>query len=156
MTVEARTVLAEARPTLTNISLITANLRDPKGSLGEWILPTNLQTQLLDTLARLDLTLTNVTRVVANTDTNITGIATNLDQTLLNLANITSNLNQQVQSNTNLVKGVSDLITNADSFIEGLKHHWLLRSAFKNKNAPGEGREKSTIAQPPAKAGKWR
>ncbi len=150
---EAQRLLAEARPTLTNISVITSNLKEPKGSLGEWVLPTNLHSQLLVTLSSANETLTNATRMIGNTDTNVTTIATNLDQTLINLANITSNLNQQVQSNTNLVKGVSDLITNSDAFIQGLKHHWLLRSAFKGKD---EEKEKKKEPTPPLKAGKWR
>jgi hypothetical protein len=152
LTGEAQTLLVEARPTVTNLSVITANLRDPKGSLGEWVLPTNLHSQLLTTIASANSTLTNATRMIGNTDSNVTSIATNLDVTLINLANMTSNLNQQVQANTNLVKGVSDLITNTHSFIEGLKHHWLLRSAFKNKEAPESKKE----AVRPAKSGKWR
>jgi hypothetical protein len=153
MTVEAQHLLTEARPTLTNISIITANLKEPKGSLGEWVLPTNLHAQLLSTLTSANQTLTNATRMIGNTDTNVTTIATNLDQTLINLANMTSNLNQQVQSNTNLVKGVSDLITNTDAFIQGLKHHWLLRSAFKGKD---EEKENKKAPASRSKAGKWR
>jgi hypothetical protein len=152
-TAEAQHLLTQARPTLTNISVITSNLKEPKGSLGEWVLPTNLHVQLLTTLTSANETLTNATRMIGNTDTNVTTIATNLDQTLINLANITSNLNQQVQSNTNLVKGVSDLITNTDAFIQGLKHHWLLRSAFKGQD--GE-KEKKKEPAPAPKAGKWR
>jgi len=36
-----------------------------------------------------------------------------------------------VQVNTNLVKSVSDTIVHSDELIQGLKRHWLLRSAFK-------------------------
>ena len=51
---------------------------------------------------------------------------------------ITSNLNHQVQINTNLLSAISETVVNADQFIQGLKHHWFLRSAFKTKktNAP--------------------
>jgi ABC-type transporter Mla subunit MlaD len=160
LTLEAQTVLTDVRPALTNLSMITANLRDPKGSLGEWVLPTNLHTQLLRTLGSANDTLTNASRTLANTDTNITGIATNLDQTLINLANITSNLNQQVQNNTNLVKSLSDIITNANDMIEGLKHHWLLRSAFKNRDKDEKKRTDQETGParetPLPKAGKWR
>jgi ABC-type transporter Mla subunit MlaD len=156
LTTEAQTLLASARPTLTNLSVITGNLKDPKGSLGEWVLPLNLHTQLLATLSNANITLTNASRMIANTDTNVTGIATNLDQTLINLANITSNLHQQVESNTNLLKGISDLIIHADDMIQGLKHHWLLRSAFKNKDKENVQREKNPDRTPPPKAGKWR
>ena len=109
VTAEAQIVLSAALPTMTNIQAITTNLREPKGSLGEWALPTNLHTQLLQTLAAANVTLTNASQMIANTDTNVLTLVTNLDQTLINLANITSNLNQQVQSNTNLIKGLSDL-----------------------------------------------
>jgi ABC-type transporter Mla subunit MlaD len=158
LTLEAQSLLTNARPALTNISVITANLRDPKGSLGEWVLPTNLHSQLLRTLATANDTLTNATRTLASTDTNITGIATNLDQTLINLANITSNLNQQVQNNTNLVKSISDLIINANDMVQGLKHHWLLRSAFKNHDKEEKPKNKESVPReiPSTKAGKWR
>jgi hypothetical protein len=36
--------------------------------------------------------------------------------------------------NTNILGEISRTIVNADSFVQGLKHHWLLRSAFKTKN----------------------
>ena len=59
----------------------------------------------------------------------------NLNQSLENLANMTSNLNAQVQANTNLLQEISTAIVNADNLIQGLKRHWLLRSAFKEKKA---------------------
>jgi hypothetical protein len=152
MTAEAQTVLSNARPMLSNVTAITSNLREPKGSLGDWLLPTNLHSQLLTTLSTANLTLTNANQTIARTDTNMTMIATNLDQTLINLANITSNLNQQVQGNSNLVKNLSDIIVHSDEFIQGLKRHWLLRSAFKNKDK----KEEEPLKAPPAKAGKWR
>lgn len=169
VTAEAQILLTAALPTMTNIQAITTNLREPKGSLGEWALPTNLHMQLLQTLASANITLTNASQMIANTDTNVLTLVTNLDQTLINLANITSNLNQQVQSNTNLVKGVSELIQNADDMIQGLKRHWFLRGAFKKK---AEEEQKEQEAQQPQssrrptssptstttapKAGKWR
>ena len=156
LTTEAQAVLASARPTLSNVTVITANLKEPKGSLGEWILPTNLHSQVLTTLANANITLTNVNQTIAHTDSNVTMLATNLDQTLINLANITSNLNQQVQSNSNLVKSISDMIIHSDDFIQGLKHHWLLRSAFKKKDKEKEEKEREQEAKPAPKAGKWR
>jgi hypothetical protein len=165
VTAEAELVLNSALPTMTNIQVITSNLREPKGSLGEWALPTNLHVQLLQTLASANVTLTNASQMIANTDTNVLTLVTNLDHTLINLANITSNLNQQVQSNTNLVKGVSDLIRNADDMIQGLKRHWFLRGAFKKKTEeeqkeeeaqePQSSRSRATTTTAP-KAGKWR
>jgi uncharacterized protein YoxC len=157
LTQEAQTLLASAGPVLTNVATITDHLKEPKGSLGEWILPTNLNSQLLVTLASANETLTNATRTIANTDTNVTALTTNITETLVNLANLTSNLNQQVQANTNLVKGVSDLIQNADDMIQGLKRHWLLRSAFKDKPPEEDGSGGSESSRtPPPRAGKWR
>jgi hypothetical protein len=156
LTREAQGLLANAQPALSNVTAITGNLRDPKGSLGEWILPLNLHTQLLQTLAAGNETLTNATRMIASTDTNVTTLATNLDLTLVNLANLTSNLNQQVQSNTNLVKSLSDLIVNTDTMVQGLKRHWLLRSAFKKKEPDLEKAKENEPPRNLPKSGKWR
>lgn len=158
LTSEAQAMLVNARPALSNLNVITDNLRDPQGSLGEWILPTNLNSQLLVTLSSANETLTNATRMIANTDTNVTVLTTNITDTLVNLANITSNLNQQVQANTNLVKNLSDMITNADDMVQGLKRHWLLRSAFKNQREEKQEEESGNSPRPtgPPKAGKWR
>jgi ABC-type transporter Mla subunit MlaD len=71
--------------------------------------------------------LTNANSLIAHMDTNVTA-------NLINLANITSNLNAQVQANSNMLSGLSKSVTDADTFIQGLKHHWLLRSAFKDEN----------------------
>lgn len=160
VTAEAEVLLTSAKPTMTNIAVITSNLRDPKGSLGEWALPTNLHTQLLQTLSSANITLTNASQMIANTDTNVLTLVTNLDKTLINLANITSNLNQQVQSNTNLVRGISDLIRNADDMLQGLKRHWFLRGAFKKKVEQEEQEQNRSnpprASTPPPRAGKWR
>jgi hypothetical protein len=66
-----------------------------------------------------------------NADTNITPL-------LINLSEITGELSAQVRANTNLVGGIYKTIVDADDMIQGLKRHWLLRSAFKPKdtNAP--------------------
>jgi hypothetical protein len=69
-----------------------------------------------------------------NVDTNMDQLTDQIGQTLNNLADITSNLNVQVQANSNLLGGISKTIMDSDTFIQGLKHHWLLRSAFKNKS----------------------
>jgi len=136
MTASADSVLESVRPAITNLTVISSQIKDPKGSLGEWLIPTNLNAQLLRTLATADQTLTNATTTLESADTNLTAIALGLDKTLVNLANLTSNLDAQVQANTNLVTGISTTIIHADEMIQGLKHHWLLRSAFKtNKPA---------------------
>jgi ABC-type transporter Mla subunit MlaD len=115
-----------ARPGVSNLTMLMTRLDHP-GALGEWLLPTNINRQLESTLGSADATL-------ASANTNLTALAENLARSLDNLANLTSNLNGQVQVNTNILGEISRTIVNADSFVQGLKHHWLLRSAFKTKN----------------------
>ena len=74
-------------------------------------------------------------KTLDSTDTNVTMLAVDLDHTLEHLADITSNLNEQVQVNSNLVTDISTTIVHSDEFIQGLKRHWLLRSAFKEKKS---------------------
>ena len=109
---------------LTNFAVLSAQLREP-GGLGVWMLGTNgaQQTQ----------------SVVANVDTNLLLLSLTLDH----LADITSNLNAQVQANTNMLGVVSKTVGDADDFVQGLKRHWLFRSAFKKENA------ENTTAPPP-------
>jgi len=54
----------------------------------------------------------------------------------------------QVQANSNLLWGISKTVMDTDGFIQGLKHHWLLRSAFKTKTT----NQPPLKAQPPTKA----
>jgi ABC-type transporter Mla subunit MlaD len=117
-------VAENARPAASNLAVITANLREPKGSLGEWLVPTNLNTELDSTLRNANVTLTNA-------DTNLVALAESIGRSLDNLANITSNLNAQVQANSNMLSQISDIIVHSDQLVQGLKRHWLLRSAFK-------------------------
>jgi hypothetical protein len=126
--------LAETRPTLTNLAVITGNLRDPNGSLGNWLLPTNLTVQLNQTLQSARETLGAARGTLDTTDTNLTKVATDLDQTLQHLSDLTSNLAWQVQINTNLVSEISTTIVHTDDLIQGLKREWFLRGAFKKKH----------------------
>ena len=75
---------------------------------------------------------------MASVDTNLLALAERLALSLDHLAEITSNLNAQVQANTNMLGSISAAVSHADELIQGLKRHWLLRSAFKTKttNAP--------------------
>ena len=120
-------VAENIRPTITNLSIITAQLRNPEGSLGEWIIPTNLNQQLGTTLQNANGTLDNL-------NTNLITLNRSLD----NLANITSNLNNQVQVNSNILSNVSDAVVHSDQFVQGLKRFWLFRHLFKTPktNAP--------------------
>ena len=123
-------VAASAKPAAENLATLSAQLRGP-GALGEWLLPPGGPGQLTTAL-------TNANTLLANTDTNMAVLVGELSRSLDSLANMTSNLNSQVQMNTNLVKSVSDAIVHSDELIQGLKRHWLLRSAFKTPktNAP--------------------
>jgi ABC-type transporter Mla subunit MlaD len=130
--------LANAQPLISNVTAISYTLRDTNGSLGNWILPTDVHQRLVSTLTNAEETLRVAHSTLNNTDTNLTALATQLEESLINLANLTSNLNSQVQSNNNLVRNVNVAIAHTDEFVQGLKHHWLLRSAFKKKPAPNE------------------
>jgi ABC-type transporter Mla subunit MlaD len=126
-------VLLAAKPLMTNLALISENLKEPRGSLGNWILPTNMSPEIAKLLTNANSTVGNVNTTVTNANTNLVAVFSNITVALVNLANITSNLNSQVQANSNVVSSVSDLIVHSDEFIQGLKHHWLLRSAFKKQ-----------------------
>ena len=119
------TAMVEARPMITNFALVSGQLREP-GGLGVWALGTNGDGQI-------QTALTNVNALLEDTDKNFGAL-------LINLANITSNLNAQVQAYTNLLGGISKIASDADDLVQGLKRHWLLRSAFKTKatNAPAK------------------
>jgi ABC-type transporter Mla subunit MlaD len=112
---------AEELPRLAaNVTQITENLTNGQGSLGEWILTSNLN-------AQIDQTFGGVHTVMGTANTNLL----TLNQSLENLSQITSNLAVQVHANTNLLSGVYHLVIDADQMVQGLKQHWFLRSAFK-------------------------
>ena len=112
-----------ARPVADHLAAATANLDHP-GALGEWLLPTNVNFQL-------DATLTNANATISNVNSGLGLLVENLGRSLDNLAAITSNLNHQVEVNSNILSGISDTVMHYDEFVQGLKRHWLLRSAFK-------------------------
>jgi ABC-type transporter Mla subunit MlaD len=142
-------ILGNAEPVVTNLNLLTENfasisrhLSNPRGSLGDWLFPTNLSSQLTQTLASANAILTN-------SDARVTELALDLDQALENLAKITGNLHDQVRGNTNLVRQISRLIVDADDLVQGLKRHWLLRSAFRGASNPPPPSSKSRRATSP-------
>ena len=89
---------------------------------------TGVLTNVNTVLANTD---TNLNRLLRDTDTNLNTLVLSLGESLDHLAGITSNLNAQVKASPNLIRGVSKTISDTDDFIQGLKRHWLLRSAFK-------------------------
>lgn len=122
--------IADTQPLVKNFAAISGELRGP-GALGNWVLGTNSPFQL-------QIALTNANALLVNVNTNLNQLTGQVGLTLDNLANITSNLNAQVQANSNMLGGISKTVTDSDTFIQGLKHYWLLRSAFKTKptNSP--------------------
>lgn len=114
-------VAVNVRPVISNLQAITAQLNGP-GALGQWLFSSNLN-------AHLEGSLTTV-------DTRLPAVFAEVTASLENLAGITSNLNAQVQANTNLLGNVSRAVTDADDLVQGLKRHWLLRSAFKTNPPP--------------------
>ena len=122
--------LVSAQPMVTNFALLSGNLRTP-GGLGAWVLNTNGMDQVT-------LALTNINTLLAHSDTNLDAIADDIAVSLIHLGNITSNLDVQVQNNPQALSNIMKTIVDSDDMIQGLKRHWLLRSAFKTKktNAP--------------------
>jgi ABC-type transporter Mla subunit MlaD len=151
-TSNANELLRDARPLIRNVTQITDNLKQPGGSLGEWLIPAAMNQQLTFLLTNANSTVGNVNATVTNANTNLVIVFSNITVSLENLASMTSNLNAQVQRNNNIVSSVSKLIVDTDGMVQGLKKHWLLRSAFKDekdgggapprpKNTKGAGRE---------------
>jgi hypothetical protein len=141
ITTHADELLVSAKPIVTNAAAITANLKNPKGSLGEWLLPTNINLELEKTLGSAQTTM-------AAAQTNLNAISTNILPSLINVANLTSNLNVQVQSSPIILPEISDLISHTDDMVQGLKRLWLLRSAFEQiTNAPPESVIKPRLGQ---------
>ncbi len=130
-------VAMDTRPAVSNLTALSAQLRG-EGALGDWLLSPDVRTQLEQSLTNANTVLTNVNTVLTHTDANLAALAESLARSLDNLADITSHLNTQVAANTNLLTAISDAIVHADDLIQGLKRHWLLRSAFRTRetNAP--------------------
>ena len=117
--------LVAAQPLVTNFAAISGQLREP-GGFGVWALGTNGNDQIQGVL-------TNMNSLLIDTDTNLNALSAGIGRTVENAAGITSNLNAQVQANSNILWGISKIVKDSDDFVQGLKRHWLLRSAFKVK-----------------------
>jgi ABC-type transporter Mla subunit MlaD len=109
-------VLRQVEPAAADLAAITRRLRDPHGSLGDWLLSPAMRRDLEATLA--------------STHAQLETLAPRLDETLANLARMTATLNRQVQGNDQVVSEISRLAVEAEDLVQGLKRHWLLRSAF--------------------------
>jgi ABC-type transporter Mla subunit MlaD len=117
--------IAGTQPLVKNFTAISTELRGP-GALGEWVLGSNAPLQVATAL-------TNANTLLVGVDTNLNALTEQMGLTLENLANITSNLNAQVQANSNMLWSISKSVRDTDDLVQGLKRHWLLRSAFKKK-----------------------
>jgi ABC-type transporter Mla subunit MlaD len=122
--------IAATQPLVRNFAAISGDLHGP-GALGTWVLGTNAPFQI-------EVALTNANTLLVDVDTNLDELTDQAGLTLINVANITSNLNAQVQASPTMLPGISKTVMDTDDLIQGLKRHWLLRSAFKTKptNAP--------------------
>jgi len=141
-TANLNTAIVAAQPMVTNFAAISGELRGP-GALGVWALGTNAPGQI-------STALTNANTLLVNVDTNLAQLMEDIGRTLDNVAGITSNLNAQVQANPNLLGTIGKTIADTDDMVQGLKRHWLLRSAFKTKatNAPASTEPVKKIQSP--------
>jgi hypothetical protein len=121
-------VAMAAQPALSNLAKATQHLDQP-GSLGEWLIPTNINFELAGTLSNANLAV-----IAANT--NLAAVMDNVNRSLDNAANLTSNLNSQVSANSNMLSSISSTVTHADEFVQGLKRFWLFKHLFKSETSP--------------------
>jgi phospholipid/cholesterol/gamma-HCH transport system substrate-binding protein len=127
LTNRLNTLLDSTTALTSNATVLTANAN---------VLVTDLRPTVTNLTGQLDTTFANVNLTITNANAQLTLLAGSLNQTLLNLASITSNLNVQVQSNDQILSEISDLIRETDDMLQGLKRHWLLKSAFTDDAPP--------------------
>ena len=126
ITSNLNTTIISAQPAVKNFAVISAQLREPGGPM-IWALGTNGNLQV-------ETVLTNANALLLHVNTNLDQLTLQIGMTLDNVADITSNLNAQVKANPNMLYGISKMVTDSDDLVQGLKRHWLLRSAFKKEN----------------------
>ena len=119
LTADLDVLATKAHPVVSNLDAITTNLRNPKGSLGEWLLPPDLRTRLEGTLEAVDGNLARLSRTLEETQA------------------VAGSLRGQLEANRHVLGDVSDLVRDTDDLVQGLKRHWLLRGAFPQPT-PGE------------------
>lgn len=138
-----------AQPTLSHLESITSRLRDPEGSLGRWLIPSNVQAEVHRALTNANEVLAQAEKTMASADSELRTLSASLLLSLDQLSGLTSNLHVQVRSNTNLLSDIASAVRNADEFVQGMRKHWLLRSAFKGStNAPPENPARRRPAPP--------
>lgn len=135
----ANLALVQLQPSLAHLQVLTERLSTEEGVIGRMMLTTNLQDQVGSTLMSMDSTLTNTTALIRTSEVQLQDLTRRIALTLDNVALVTSNLSAQVNANSLMLGEVSSLVVNADDMVQGLKRHWLLRSAFgPSSNAPVE------------------
>jgi ABC-type transporter Mla subunit MlaD len=122
--------VGRTRPIVANLDAITTHLRNPHGSLGEWMLTPDLHAKLNSTLEKIDSNLSA------------------LRGTLHNVDEITTTLRTRLDEDPNILGEVSGLVRDTDDLVQGLKRHWLLRSAFPSP-PPGEQLKFAPLLGPP-------
>lgn len=118
----------ELNLTLVQLQDLTSRLSQHPGAAGELLLPTNLVRQLDTTLQRLNAEPGFLGERLMPAST-----LAALHVTLTNFASISSNLQSQLQANQQMLSQVAGLVTNTDLLMQGLRRHWLLRSAFETR-----------------------
>ncbi len=136
-TSNANLSIVQLQPVLTNLEGMTARLRSEEGVIGRMLLTSNLQGQVEMDLASMGATLTNTTALIRTSEAQLQDLTRRIAMTLDSVSLVTSNLSVQVNANGLFLGEVSSLVVGADSMVQGLKSHWLLRSAFQGQtNAP--------------------
>ena len=118
-------LVAASAPVAENLAGLSAQLRGP-GALGDGCCRPAA-------LGQIAAALTNANTLLSNTDTNLALLVGKLSRSLDSRRTSRATWNSQVQANTNIVTSVSDAIVHTDDLIQGLKRHWLLRSAFRRR-----------------------
>jgi len=145
---------AELRQPLQNLTELGDQLTrlvaqlQGEGALGAWLLNPEDRANLNRILDSAPAALNQTTQLLARADQSLEQLTLQLSQSLENLSGITGNLRQQVEANTNLVSSLSQAIVNLDDFVQGLKRHWLLRSAFRRHESPAPSEHPPTPAAP--------
>lgn len=121
--VNANGTLTNLQPVVKNVETISTILTNEHGGLGEWVIPAELNAQVVDTVGAVKGT-------VQTSETNVVMLSQSLNDSLENLADITGNLRQQVQANSYMLSSISTLVLDLDDLIQGLKRNWLLKGSF--------------------------
>jgi ABC-type transporter Mla subunit MlaD len=107
------------------------------GGLGDLLIPTNLNAQLLFTLSNVNSNTHSVAPLLSNVNLAVSDIRNTLGE----VRGTVETMRSQLEANTNLVSNVSQLSERSRQFVETLDtlmhRHWLFRSAFKT-NPPAK------------------